>query len=695
MHNYEGIIERCRQCDSSWREAELAQLAADLYGLNVLSQYVSRTLRKDVADKFPDRKVVTWEYSYSESERQLYDAIVKACREKCAAEKKGSFAAITPERRAASCLVAMQESVLDWKAATGEYLETVDDEEEAETAEGDGEASGQARGAWEAAARAVRRCPVPETDSKLAELKNIIDQVFTGSTRNEDKKVMVFCIFKATIKYLQLQLAPVYADARIETLTGDDDIDERDQKKNRFAQNDKPAIMLCSEVAGEGLDFQFCHYLVNYDMPWNPSKLEQRAGRIDRMGQEASVVTIINLANKHTIEDHIMAKLFERVRLFSNTLGPLGEVLGGYQREFTKLVLSQERSEAARQEYERRVLANVENKMREQQRFEQEQVELFGAADYFYHESRRQRGHFSENELRLIWDTHMGDAVARVTREGDVFSIPIDLEVRQKLLTALGQRGQVPFNSRKEKHYKTLVATLAEEGKPLEYTFSQSCALARLNVQFLNVAHPFMQGAIQSISAGHHPNRNVLCCRTASRAIAPGIYLLCLYRFSIVDSATTRVRCVEEHVLTLDISAGSGAWRSQQELFDAMIDLAEEAESAGDLPSILERLRATRERLVQEQAGEILRDFEQLDNATTNSRKISLMRQYAAIIARKKRDLTFRHNLRERERLEAEIADEKRSLDTKLEELEVQTLRISVRCTGIIHLINQEERRRD
>ena len=142
--------------------------------------------------------------------------------------------------------------------------------------------------------------------------------------------------------------------------------------------------------------FQFCHYLVNYHMPWNPSKLEQRVGRLDRIGQEAEKVIIINLVNKYTIEDHIMAMLFERVKLFNSTIGPLGDVLSKYQKEFEINALKPERTEREKEKYEKIVLANIINKQKEQEEFEKNQMELFGVMDYFYDEMGKRSTYFRE-----------------------------------------------------------------------------------------------------------------------------------------------------------------------------------------------------------------------------------------------------------------------------------------------------------
>ena len=67
--------------------------------------------------------------------------------------------------------------------------------------------------------------------------------------------------------------------------------------------------MLSSEIGSEGLDLQFCKTLINYDLPWNPMKVEQRIGRVDRFGQESDYVTIRNFVHENTIDDRIWERL--------------------------------------------------------------------------------------------------------------------------------------------------------------------------------------------------------------------------------------------------------------------------------------------------------------------------------------------------------------------------------------------------
>ena len=95
-----------------------------------------------------------------------------------------------------------------------------------------------------------------------------------------------------------------------------------------FADLNGPDILLSSEVASEGVDLQFSSLVINYDLPWNPMKIEQRIGRIDRIGQEAERILIWNFIYEDTIDDRIYERLLVRLDVFKRALGSIEAILG-------------------------------------------------------------------------------------------------------------------------------------------------------------------------------------------------------------------------------------------------------------------------------------------------------------------------------------------------------------------------------
>ena len=100
-------------------------------------------------------------------------------------------------------------------------------------------------------------------------------------------------------------------------------------------------VMLCSESGGEGQNLQFANTLVNFDLPWNPMKIEQRIGRIHRIGQTRDVF-IFNLCAVGSLEARMLDLLTEKIRMFELVVGEVGSILGNLEggEEFESLVLN-------------------------------------------------------------------------------------------------------------------------------------------------------------------------------------------------------------------------------------------------------------------------------------------------------------------------------------------------------------------
>jgi superfamily II DNA/RNA helicase len=99
-------------------------------------------------------------------------------------------------------------------------------------------------------------------------------------------------------------------------------------------------VLLCTESGGEGRNIQFCNTLINFDIPWNPMAIEQRIGRIDRIGQTREVF-VFNLVARGTVEEQVLRLLDEKINMFELVVGEAGAILGDLdeERDFAELVL--------------------------------------------------------------------------------------------------------------------------------------------------------------------------------------------------------------------------------------------------------------------------------------------------------------------------------------------------------------------
>ena len=161
-----------------------------------------------------------------------------------------------------------------------------------------------------------------EGDSKAKVLIEQLTELFGG---NSDEKIIIFTQFRETQRHLENQL--VKRSWGVNLFHGQLKPQEKDAAIARFRDGAGPQVLISTEAGGEGRNLQFCHFLVNYDLPWNPMKVEQRIGRVDRIGQDEPI-SIFNLWVKDTIEERVLDMLEKRIRIFEETVGGLDPILG-------------------------------------------------------------------------------------------------------------------------------------------------------------------------------------------------------------------------------------------------------------------------------------------------------------------------------------------------------------------------------
>lgn len=181
-------------------------------------------------------------------------------------------------------------------------------------------------------------------DSKLASLKNTLADLH----RDGYAQVMVFTQYTDTMDFLrgELQKDPALKlmcfsgrGGELPSADGGWRQISRDDAKRRFRDGEAD-VLLCTDAAAEGLNFQFCGALVNYDMPWNPMRVEQRIGRIDRLGQQHPAIRIINLHYEDTVETDVYRALRDRIGLFESVVGRLQPILARMPQTISEAVLS-------------------------------------------------------------------------------------------------------------------------------------------------------------------------------------------------------------------------------------------------------------------------------------------------------------------------------------------------------------------
>jgi len=252
---------------------------------NILSQLIIRTTRKEVRKyiKFTDRIPLTNILKPDQKEIQLYDEITDIIRG-LYSENYNSLALMTYQRLASSSTDSSKRALYKMKMnnviGTKKYNELM------------------------SLANSI------SLDSKFSDILKHIE--------NDSSKFLIFTEFYATQDYIAQNLEK--KGFSVTLFNGKMTSDEKNIAVHQFKNQSQ--IMISTGAGGEGQNFQFCHNIVNYDLPWNPMRVEQRIGRVHRIGQTDDV-NIYNYALEGTIEAYILELLFAKIQLFNMALGEL------------------------------------------------------------------------------------------------------------------------------------------------------------------------------------------------------------------------------------------------------------------------------------------------------------------------------------------------------------------------------------
>jgi len=181
------------------------------------------------------------------------------------------------------------------------------------------------------------------TDPKIAQLRRDIRSLRQDARDN----IIIFTQYHDTLNYIQQTLTDThphvgtYSGAGGMQYNKDTDSWEEVGKEaiKRDFTNGETNILICTDSASEGLNLQTADALINFDLPWNPMRVEQRIGRIDRIGQKNKVVKVINYAYKDSIDGDIYEELEERLQLFENVVGPMRPVLNSIESDIKNAVM--------------------------------------------------------------------------------------------------------------------------------------------------------------------------------------------------------------------------------------------------------------------------------------------------------------------------------------------------------------------
>lgn len=464
--------------------AEIVEIQTSLGELNTLSSVLSRTRKREMTSAAV-RSAHTVSVDLTDSERRLYDLVLSRV-ESAMKSHPGTapgFGTIMEERQAASCLPAVAEKLSELHRKG-----TVNPEVDVSPFELFAENGSPANRPLPESLQVVHA--LHDTDSKFAKLLEVIAHV-----RQEDpnSKILLFSFFRGTLRYLEKQLKARGIQPLV--LNGDVKMPERYRLIDRFKDDPDVSIMLSSEVGAEGLDFQFCDVLVNYDLPWNPMQVEQRIGRLDRFGQQHDKIRIYNFYIKDTIETRIFERLYERIKLFERSIGDLEDILGTEIQHLTAQVLSGSLSPADQTRLADDAANRIVRRQRADEELERDKDALFGQGailDQRIEESLDSGRFVSRHEVEALVFTFLTEEhpKSHVLRDPDdpTAMIEFDQSLLDHLRKTIEKEGLQSRVSTKLQH-------ALSGSRRLRVTFDSDMARDRKELEFITIAHPLSVAA--------------------------------------------------------------------------------------------------------------------------------------------------------------------------------------------------------
>lgn len=257
----------------------------------LVNKVMIRNRRADTGIEWTKRKVETIPIEFTQQEKDLYDSITEL-RSEGDWVQSSAFSVMTLQREACSSREAVfytLKNMLQKKENPSRAYE-------------------------EQIQYLISKVEAVQQNSKAEKALELIQKA--------NDKVIIFTEYRATQLYLQWYLKQQGISSV--PFRGGFKRGKKDWMRELFQKHAQ--VLIATEAGGEGINLQFCNHIINFDLPWNPMRLEQRIGRIHRLGQEKDVM-IYNFAIKDTVEEHILKLLYEKIELFEHVIGELDDIL--------------------------------------------------------------------------------------------------------------------------------------------------------------------------------------------------------------------------------------------------------------------------------------------------------------------------------------------------------------------------------
>ena len=381
IRNHEGVLELEHRITHSepLSSEEVAYYDRVLTSLSPLDSSFTRTLKRESMSHRVTREVIKVPVELTDREYAFYLKTITAVQE-AYLQRGGNpialgFITNMPMRMLTSSIPAMKD-YLKWSVAYDQIVEDDPFDEEDEDEVVSQNLSPELRKIFIELISESEK--LAEEDTKMDKFEELVTRMMDEL---ENKQIIVFSFFRRTLKYLKERLQKMGYRAEIISgevpLTTTNGVTGRYEIMERF-KNKELDVLLSSEVGGEGLDFQFCQAMINYDMPYNPMKVEQRIGRLDRFGQMADKVIIANMYLKDTVDEKIYHLLYDRIQLIEDSVGFMEPIIGQQLADLQKGIFENSLTEEQIEKRTREIENALAQSKIEHMKFENGRSELLG-----------------------------------------------------------------------------------------------------------------------------------------------------------------------------------------------------------------------------------------------------------------------------------------------------------------------------
>ena len=509
------------------------ELINNIENLHTFSNIISRTRRRDIGE-FTLRKPITVTVDFTNEQKILHDSILTIIHNilssiHCTENTK--FMMTTIRRQTASCLFGLVPLLRE--ILYKHVYELIDDDEfNGNMLDKDKDAT-CIKAQIEAIIKMAEN--LPEKDPKLDALMKIIDKKNQVTKSN---KIMIFSSFRHTLSYLYQKL--IDKGYRVGLIHGGVADEDRRTLRKRFNPDDTSVldknaidILLFSEIGCEGLDYQFCDCMVNYDLPWNPMRVEQRIGRIDRNGQKSESVAIYNLITPGTVDADIYDRCLMRIGVFHSSIGDCEDILGDVTEEIRKIVGNLELTDEERQEKLQQMTDNKIRFIKEQERLEEKQRDLFGVhmPQTAFDSELRQATNFwlsadnIQNLVTIYLREILKDNKEYILGEKELKTLRLSQNARLTLLEDF-KRAKLGRNEINRNWRKWLES--GEQHLPI--TFNSDCSMNAPGVTLLSITHPLVKQAAQYLKC---KGKIVSFLKVKTNMFEPGEYPFAIYQWKL------------------------------------------------------------------------------------------------------------------------------------------------------------------